>query len=279
MNDLSLIERCEALMLDNPEQIDCPVIHHFSPGLYIREVKIPAGMFVMGHWQKKPHLNIFLRGRVTIVRELGDQPVDLVAPMIFTGEPGRKIGYTHEDVVWLNVYPTTETDVEKLEEMFLDKSLAWQEREDIANRQFLLGTHIDNEDYFDVLREVGISPETATEQSENETDQIPFPPGSYKCKVRRSKIHNRGLFATATIPAGEVIAPALIDGKRTPAGRFTNHSVTSNAQMVLRELGDDIDLVALRSILGCHGGFDGEEITIDYRQALAVAMSRVRSKA
>jgi hypothetical protein len=94
--------------------------------------------------------------------------------------------------------------------------------------------------------------------------------GSRKCQVGPSAIAGRGLMATGKFDAGEVIAPARVDFKRTPAGRFTNHSGRPNAQMVARENGD-IDLVALRAIGGCAGGQLGEEITVDYRAALQAA--------
>jgi SET domain-containing protein len=81
------------------------------------------------------------------------------------------------------------------------------------------------------------------------------------------------LIATATIETGEVIMPARIDGKRTPAGRYTNHAKDPTAIMIER-LNGNIDLVALRDIRGCSGGDDGEEITIDYRQALELQIKR-----
>ena len=98
---------------------------------------------------------------------------------------------------------------------------------------------------------------------------IPFPPGAYKCKIGRSHIDGRGLIATADIKAGEVIAPARIGACRTPAGRYTNHSADPNAVMVV--VGDRIMVVATRPITGCMGGFDGEEITVSYRAAIATA--------
>lgn len=119
-----------------------------------------------------------------------------------------------------------------------------------------------------VLAQFGFSEEVARAQSENEADQIPFPLGSYKVAVMPSPIEGRGLFAMAGISAGECIAPARISGMRTPAGRFTNHSASPNARMVMR--GEDIDLVAIRDVWGCVGGQLGEEITIDYREALGL---------
>jgi hypothetical protein len=43
-----LMDEFECRLIDFP-QTDCPVTHHFGPGVYIREVKIPAGSLVLGH--------------------------------------------------------------------------------------------------------------------------------------------------------------------------------------------------------------------------------------
>jgi len=126
------IELLEAEMLKH-KQVDCPVIHRLSPGLYIREVRIPAGTVAIGHFQKTEHLNIFLQGRVTMLNENGTTS-ELVAPMIFTGKPGRKVGYINEDMIWMNIYPTTETDIEKLESTYLDKSDSWKQLKGFENR-------------------------------------------------------------------------------------------------------------------------------------------------
>lgn len=82
----------------------------------------------------------------------------------------------------------------------------------------------------------------------------------------QSPIEGWGLFATADIPAGEIIAPARIGNCRTPAGRYTNHSGLPNA--VMTDSDNGLDLVALRYIYGNKGGQLGEEILINYRHAL-----------
>ena len=121
------IASVESKMLQH-EQVECPVIHRFSPGLYIREVKIPADTLALGHHQKFEQLNLFLSGKITMLNDDGTTS-ELTAPMFFTGPPGRKIGYAHEDVVWLNVYPNPydETDIDKLESHWVEKSEVWIE--------------------------------------------------------------------------------------------------------------------------------------------------------
>jgi len=254
------MDKLEVAMLQQP-QVECPVYHHLSPGLYIREVNMPAGIVALGHYQKTEHLNIFLKGRVSMVGDNGEV-TELRAPMIFTGHPGRKCGYIHEDVVWLNIYPTTETDIETLENTFVDKSDNWKSIQSLS----IASRIADREDYYKALSEYGISEDDVRRQSENESDMIPFPSGSYGVGVFDSCIEGRGLFATSPFKIGDIIAPARIGVNRTPAGRFTNHSAAPNAEFV--SIGNDIVLVATSDIAGCHGGQLGHEITVDYRKTM-----------
>lgn len=254
----NLVNELEVEMLKH-DQVNCPVHHHFGPGVYVREVNLPAGIFAIGHGQTKEHLNIFIRGRVSMVNDDGSI-TELVAPMIFTGQPGRKFGYIHEDVVWLNIYPTTETDIETLEGTYLDKSDNWKSVQKTEDRKE------DQDDYKLVLKEYGYTEKQVREVTENEDDQIPFPHGSYSVGVFDSGIQGKGLFAMAGVKKGNPIVETRIDGMRTPAGRYTNHAKRPNA--VMREVGNIVYLVATEDIDGCKGGIIGEEITVDYRKVL-----------
>lgn len=260
------VEAIESVVLKE-EQADCPVIHRFGPGTYIREVHLPAGIYAIGHHQNFEHMNIMLTGKVTVIDDHGNTNT-LTAPAMFVGKPGRKVGYIHEDVVWLNIYATTETDVEKLEAMYLTKSNVWNE--DFTERLQLLEYSKTNDDYQNVLKELGVTEEEVRQRSEVIEDMVELPFGSYKIKIGNSNIEGKGLKATANIVAGEYIAPARIGLKRTIAGRYTNHSASPNAEFKETPSGD-VFLVALKDIQGCKGGQDGEEITIDYRQAYRLA--------
>lgn len=259
------IDAAEIEMLGQ-EQVDCPVTHRFGPGIYIREVFMPKGAYIIGHRHTTPHINIMLTGIIGLLNDDGTETV-LRAPQTFVAQPGRKVAYIYEDVVWQNVHATDETDVETLETMFLDKSPAFLEKYQVTRGNY----SEDQEDFYAAIAEFGFDPLTVREISENETDQIPFPPGDYKVQLASSAIEGKGLFATGSFAANELIVPARLDGKRTPAGRYTNHSKTPNAEMVMDEYGD-IYLFSTREIKGYTGGALGEEITIDYRQALGLAL-------
>jgi quercetin dioxygenase-like cupin family protein len=252
------------------EQTNCSVTHRFGPGIYIREVILPAGSVVVGHYHTHEHLNIMIAGRLALINEDGTS-TELVAPYTFTAPKGRKIAYVYETVLWHNVYATEETDLEKLEEMFFTKSDTFKDFEQTQKRLLSYERNIDKEDYFKAIGEFNLFEYDVRETSENTADQIPMPFGSYKFTVGDSKIEGKGVLATGNIETGEVIGPARINNMRTPLGRYTNHAKEPNAKMVLKENGD-IDLIALSFITGCQGGQVGEEITVDYRQVLRLSL-------
>lgn len=264
-----IIADLEKEMLDMP-QADCPVAHHFGPGIYIREVTLPAGIFAVGHAQRFDHLNIMLTGKVAIVDE-GKVRV-LEAPMIFTGKPGRKVGYVIETCVWQNVYATEETNIDALEAYYLDKSENWKAYDKEQSNIIYALNQPDRDDFEQVLKDFGFNAETVRQQSEDESDQIDMPV-AFKAvaQVRDSNIEGKGLFLSWHTMSSQIIAPARISGKRTPAGRYVNHSMNPNCKYVADENGD-IYLMSLRDIDGCKGGGCGEELTVDYRQALALNM-------
>ena len=242
-------------------QVSCNVIHMFAPGIYIRQVHMPAGSLIVGHRHKTTHLNILLQGRLTLIQDDGSS-VMLRAPVIAIAPPGRKTAFIHEDSMWLNLHATDETDVEELEREYLDVHESFIEMQE----GFARDCSAEREDFEQFLWEQNLSAQQFRESAENTDDQVPFPLGPYKFKVASSPIQGKGLIATCDIEAGEMIAPARINGRRTPAGRYTNHSPHPNAAM--REFQGDLFLVALKDIPGCVGGLDGDEITVDYRDAM-----------
>jgi len=263
------VTQIEKVML-TMEQAHCPVVHHFGPGVYIREVTIPTGVMAIGHYHKHPHMSIMLSGRLSIVNDDGSL-TELVAPQTLHCAAGRKIAIIHETVIWQNVYATDETDVATLEQQLLEKNVNWTEhllekpKEDYAE---------DQEDFLSAITEYGFDTEMVRLLSENKTDQIPMPKGSYKIVIAESDREGKGMFATGDFLPEEPIAPGRIAGMRTPAGRYTNHSKNPNARFVLLD-NDDVVLIANRVISGCSGGENGEEITIEYRQALSLAKEKL----
>jgi len=269
MNDLALtnekIEQVEAKMLQLP-QADCPVEHRFAPGLYIRQVTLPAGILAIGHEQLTEHFNVMLCGKVLMINKDGTREI-IKAPQSFTGQPGRKVGFILETTVWLNIYATDETDIDKLEAQYLRKSETFLLNEAEHKSAETVANEINRLDYKAMLQETGFTEPEARAMAENKVDQIDMPIVHKPYRIAESAIEGKGYFLTAPAKAGDVLAPARIDGKRTPAGRYCNHSMTPNARFDNHADGN-IYLIALRDIHGAQGGGIGEEVTVDYRQSI-----------
>lgn len=102
------------------EQTTCPLKHYFAPGVYLREIFMPAGTIVIGKIHKTEHLNLIERGVVAIVHDNGSTEI-LRAPHTFVSKPGvQKVLYIQEDTVWKTIHPTNERDLEHLEALLIE---------------------------------------------------------------------------------------------------------------------------------------------------------------
>jgi quercetin dioxygenase-like cupin family protein len=110
-------------LISSVEQVPLPLAHHFSPGVYMREIFMPKGAFVIGHEHKTQHLNVILSGAARVMIE--GSIYDIQAPYIFESGPGvQKVLYIEEDMRWATVHvnPDEERDIVKLEERLLNLS-------------------------------------------------------------------------------------------------------------------------------------------------------------
>ena len=257
--------------LDHPEkellsapQVDCSLVHHFGPNLCIREVYMPAGSLVIGHKQRFDQMNIMLTGKAMFVNDVGET-VTLSAPLMFVGKPGRKIAFVLEDMIWQNVYSTDLTTVDEVEEFFIDKNVDWQDDYQTQFEIAQISHEMDRGDYLRFLDEVGLTEDFVRSITESTDDILELPETIFR--VTNSPIEGKGFFVTSPVCADRLILYARVNGRRTQAGRYVNHSMNPNAEMV--ELSDgNIGLRSLVGIPGCVGGDSGTEITVDYRQAI-----------
>lgn len=117
------IEELEAELLNMPGSTTAErlhLTHIFAPGIYIREIFMPAGEFVLGATHVTEHVNIVIAGRCTIISDRRVQ--EIVAPMTFKSGAGvRKVLKIHEDVRWQTVHanPDDETDIPTLEKRLI----------------------------------------------------------------------------------------------------------------------------------------------------------------
>ncbi len=202
-------------------QVECNVKHTFAPGVCIREVHMPAGSHIIGHRHTTEHTNIMICGHMLLQADDGTWQ-DLYAPFMYVANTGRKVAKIIEDVVWLNIFPTDSTDVDWIENTFLDKSGAWREGEKSVKRKLV---SVDNKKKL---------------QS-----------GTY-C----FKIVNNTVICTDTIYKNAIIGRVLEGDKLSILAENIKHSDDPNAKII----GNDV--IAIKDIIGCVGGLDGEQITI-----------------
>lgn len=110
---LETIQAFEKELIKLP-QCEFETRHHFADGIYSRELVIPEGCVLTGKIHKTEHMNFLIKGEITVWTEEGMKR--LKAPAILVSKPGTKrVGYAHEETIWVTVHGTHETDLEKLE--------------------------------------------------------------------------------------------------------------------------------------------------------------------
>jgi hypothetical protein len=114
----------EAIMLQMKDrQVDLPLTHHFAPGLYLREMFIPAGVTLTGMIHKTEHFCILSQGSVQVDTDEG--VVTYSASSVIKSAPGAKRAiHALEDSVWINVHfnPTNEQDLDTIEKIYTVKT-------------------------------------------------------------------------------------------------------------------------------------------------------------
>lgn len=97
-------------------QADAPIVHHFAPGLYVREMHLKAGYLLTTVEHLSEHVFVLSDGIVMVTSE-AEGSVTYEAPFTGVTKPGtRRAMYAVTDAVWSTFHPnpTDERDVEKI---------------------------------------------------------------------------------------------------------------------------------------------------------------------
>lgn len=98
--------------------IELEVKHHFSKGVYARELHIPAGTVLTGDIHKYENLNILSCGEMSVLIDGRIQTV--CAPFTVVSPPGTKrVAYAHTDCIWTTIHGTDKTDVDAIRAEFV----------------------------------------------------------------------------------------------------------------------------------------------------------------
>ena len=253
------VQRLQEAMSRLP-QAELPTEHFFADGMYCRVLFRPAGCLIVGKVHKKEHFYIVCSGTVKVTTDEGMKEV--TGPKVIVSSPGTKRAVLAlTDATCLTVHRTDKTDLDEIEAELIEPEEAslFDARNRIKNP--------DGEDYRLLVAESGYSNSEIQLFCRNEEDQIPMPEG-FAVEVRDSPIHGKGVFVTADLDIGALIAPARIGDMRTPVGRYTNHAKNPNGEYVLQ--GNDVHLVAIERISS------DSEVTVNYREAAKLSGRKFR---
>ena len=239
-------------------QSDIVTEHTFLPGIYERKITIPPWTVLTGAEHKTGYKVRLEKG--TIAVNVEDTVKILMAPMEFEAKAGaQRVGRVfEEEVVWVDVYENPD-NCQNL--TILENRLYLVPDCGLGENRVALEINNAQADYKLFLDQIGLNQVEMDKIVTNESDVIDMPNNVY-VELRDSKIHGKGLFATKSFEKGEIVCPGRLNGKRTPGGRFINHSYDSNILPI--KVGDDIYAMAVRDI------YENEELLVDYRSSMRI---------
>lgn len=113
------VEQLQNAMQSLP-QVDCQVKHHFTDGLYARELIIPAGVCVVGAKHNTNHILMVTQGECLISNNGLSERV--TAPYMLETTKGTKRAITAiTDTTMITFHVTKEKNVKKIGEAITEK--------------------------------------------------------------------------------------------------------------------------------------------------------------
>ena len=94
-------------------------VHHFSDGLYAKEMFLVKGAFAVQHQHTYDHLSILSKGKVRVLFD-GENSKEYTAPACINIVKNLNHAvYALEDSVWFCIHATEETDVDKVDSVLI----------------------------------------------------------------------------------------------------------------------------------------------------------------
>lgn len=113
------VDRLQMALSQLPK-VDCPLTHHFTPGLYAREIFVPKHSLVVTKIHKTEHPFVMLTGAARVWTDESGV-VELKAPFVGITKAGtRRVLWITEDCRWITFHPTTKTDLKKIEDEVIE---------------------------------------------------------------------------------------------------------------------------------------------------------------
>ncbi|CAB4121683.1 hypothetical protein UFOVP21_30 [uncultured Caudovirales phage] len=115
MNHIELFEQN-----DGKIEVDLGTVHHFSDGLYAKQMMIPQGFVAGMHSHVYSHLSILAKGRVMVRTDFEEKEYSAPACIEIKSSILHSIEAL-EDSHWFCIHATDETDVSKVDEVLIQR--------------------------------------------------------------------------------------------------------------------------------------------------------------
>lgn len=110
-------------LLEYPDQREFEVEHTLIDGVYTRKLLIPKGSLLVGEIHLKECVNVVAKGDISVLTESGLGRFQ--AGHVAVSGPGiQKVGFAHEDTVFVNVFRTDKTDIKEIENEIATRDFA-----------------------------------------------------------------------------------------------------------------------------------------------------------
>ena len=115
LNGDEIIDQCEDT-INRLGEHEMKHEHRFTPGMYIRQIFIPARTILTSRIHLTEHPFVISKGDISVwTKETGT--MRFKAPYSGLTKPGtRRLLFAHDDTIWTTFHATDETDVKKIEE-------------------------------------------------------------------------------------------------------------------------------------------------------------------
>lgn len=108
-----IIDNFEKFIVDINNPIELPLRHIFTPGLYTREISIPAGTLLTSLIHKTEHPFLLSKGKAKV---FDNEMKEIEAPYLGITKPNtRRVIYAITDIIWTTFHVTEKTNIENIE--------------------------------------------------------------------------------------------------------------------------------------------------------------------
>lgn len=97
---------------------DLGIVHHFSSGVYAKQMHLPKGFRAISHQHKYDHMSILSQGAVEVETDYTKTIYHAPAVIEIKAETNHAITAL-EDVTWFCIHATEETDADAIDKVLI----------------------------------------------------------------------------------------------------------------------------------------------------------------